>query len=56
MDFRPVLFIIGILVSTLAVAMFVPTAVDLAAALAKTCPQDSRGQPRLRKVRIITRA
>ncbi len=30
-DFRPVLFIIGILVSTLAVAMFVPAAVDLAA-------------------------
>ncbi len=29
-DFRPVLFIIGILVSTLAVAMFVPAAADLA--------------------------
>jgi len=29
-DFRPVLFIIGILMSTLAVAMFVPAAADLA--------------------------
>ena len=29
-DFRPVLFIIGILVSTLALAMFVPAAADLA--------------------------
>ena len=29
-DFRPVLFIIGILVATLAVAMFVPAAADLA--------------------------